>query len=154
MFKYEPQQIQVGHGDTVTTSKDPMEIRAAPQPAPAPRQTTGRTSLNNNKIKRMSALAKRAITRLELAQERAHLQAANHERAAAMAARTAEATAANFSGMAVNGRQQLHGRDAGVKYERKTQGPFTGKLVSQGTIISIDGKDYVEYRVLKKPLPL
>ncbi|KAF3768228.1 hypothetical protein M406DRAFT_326823 [Cryphonectria parasitica EP155] len=39
----------------------------------------------------------------------------------------------------------------GVKYERKTNGPFAGKLVSQGAIISIDGEDYVEYRVLTKP---
>lgn len=39
----------------------------------------------------------------------------------------------------------------GVKYERKQGGPFKGKLVSQGQIISIDGEDYVEYRVLTKP---
>lgn len=39
----------------------------------------------------------------------------------------------------------------GVKYERKTNGPFQGKLVSQGSIISIDGEDYVEYRILTKP---
>ncbi|KAH7320987.1 hypothetical protein B0I35DRAFT_477519 [Stachybotrys elegans] len=39
----------------------------------------------------------------------------------------------------------------GVKYERKATGPFMGKLVSQGTIINIDGEDYVEYRVLTKP---
>lgn len=39
----------------------------------------------------------------------------------------------------------------GVKYERKPTGPFKGKLVSPGTILSIDGEDYVEYRVLTKP---
>ncbi|KAG5974569.1 hypothetical protein E4U58_002843 [Claviceps cyperi] len=39
----------------------------------------------------------------------------------------------------------------GVKYERKSTGPFMGKLVSQGMIINIDGEDYVEYRVLTKP---
>lgn len=39
----------------------------------------------------------------------------------------------------------------GIKYERKTNGPFQGKLVSQGAIISIDGEDYVEYRVLTRP---
>ncbi|KAF4953825.1 hypothetical protein FGADI_5617 [Fusarium gaditjirri] len=149
-----------------------------PQPAPAPRQTTARASLNNNAIERTSALAEREIARVELAQERAHLQAANRERAAAAAAQAAQAAAANIPGIGVNGRQQLHERDemqrlnkvwarqeslrlrtnaedakmyAGVKYERKTQGPFTGKLVSQGTIINIDGEDYVEYRVLTKP---
>ncbi|KHN98290.1 uncharacterized protein MAM_04051 [Metarhizium album ARSEF 1941] len=39
----------------------------------------------------------------------------------------------------------------GVKYERRATGPFMGKLVSQGTIINIEGEDYVEYRVLTKP---
>ncbi|KAH6621126.1 hypothetical protein B0J18DRAFT_466739 [Chaetomium sp. MPI-SDFR-AT-0129] len=39
----------------------------------------------------------------------------------------------------------------GVKYQRKQSGPFQGKLVSQGMIITIDGEDYVEYRVLTKP---
>ncbi|KAF9765113.1 hypothetical protein IL306_002654 [Fusarium sp. DS 682] len=90
----------------------------------------------------------------------------------------AQAAAANIPGMAVNGRQQLHEREdmqrldkvwaqqeslrlrtnaedakmyAGVNYDRKTHGPFTGKLVSQGTIINIDGEDYVEYRVFTKP---
>ncbi|CAK7271045.1 hypothetical protein SEPCBS119000_004396 [Sporothrix epigloea] len=39
----------------------------------------------------------------------------------------------------------------GVKYERKSTGPFKGKLVSPGIILSLDGEDYVEYRVLTKP---
>ncbi|KAG9245092.1 hypothetical protein BJ878DRAFT_503078 [Calycina marina] len=39
----------------------------------------------------------------------------------------------------------------GVKYERKQAGPFMGKLVSVPQILSIDGEDYVEYRVLTKP---
>lgn len=39
----------------------------------------------------------------------------------------------------------------GIKYERKSNGPFKDRHVSQGTIINIDGEDYVEYRVLTKP---
>ncbi|GKU14510.1 unnamed protein product [Fusarium langsethiae] len=150
-----------------------------PQPAPGPRQTTARASLNNNVIERTSALAEREIARVELAQERAHLQAANRERAAAAAAQAAQAAAANIPGFAPEGQQQLHERDeiqrlnrvwvsqeslrlrtsaedvkmyAGVKYERKTQDTFTGKLVSQGNIINIDGEDYIEHRVLAKPM--
>ncbi|KAI1135361.1 hypothetical protein F5Y05DRAFT_180374 [Hypoxylon sp. FL0543] len=42
----------------------------------------------------------------------------------------------------------MHGS---IKYERKQSGPFKDRLVSQGTIINIDGEDYVEYRVLTKP---
>lgn len=38
-----------------------------------------------------------------------------------------------------------------VTYSRKQTGPFAGKLVSRGEIITIDGEDYVEYRVLTKP---
>jgi hypothetical protein len=40
----------------------------------------------------------------------------------------------------------------GHTYTRKQNGPFAGKLVSRGEIISIDGEDYVEYRVLTKPI--
>ncbi|OTA98665.1 hypothetical protein M426DRAFT_17177 [Hypoxylon sp. CI-4A] len=47
-----------------------------------------------------------------------------------------------------NGDVMMH---EGIKYERKQNGPFKDKLVSQGTIINIDGEDYVEYRVLTKP---
>lgn len=39
----------------------------------------------------------------------------------------------------------------GIKYERKQNGPFQGKLVSQAQILNIDGEDYVEYRILTKP---
>ena len=52
--------------------------------------------------------------------------------------------------------QHVAGQDVifhnGTKYERKQTGPFVGKLVSAGSIISIDGEDYVEYRVLTKPV--
>jgi hypothetical protein len=36
-------------------------------------------------------------------------------------------------------------------YSRKHTGQFDGKFVSCGEIITIDGEDYVEYRVLTKP---
>jgi hypothetical protein len=39
----------------------------------------------------------------------------------------------------------------GIKYERKKNGPFQGKLVSQPQILVIDGEDYVEYRILTQP---
>jgi hypothetical protein len=52
-------------------------------------------------------------------------------------------------------RGSLHGTNdskeyGGIKYERKSSGPFQGRFVSQGSI-TIDGDDYVEYRVLTKP---
>ncbi|EWZ77610.1 hypothetical protein FOWG_17992 [Fusarium oxysporum f. sp. lycopersici MN25] len=142
-----------------------------PQPPPVHRPATSRTPQSNNALERTMALAEREITRVELAQEHAYLQAADRE-LAAVAAAAATAAAAAIPDMAVNGRQQLQrlnkvwarqeipqmkarAEDAkiysGVKYERKVNGPFTGKLVSQGTIINIDGEDYVEYRVLTKP---
>ncbi|KAM4066754.1 fungal specific transcription factor [Hirsutella rhossiliensis] len=52
-------------------------------------------------------------------------------------------------------RMEAYAEDAkmydGVKYERKSTGPFTGKFVSQGSIVHIDSEDYVEHRVLTKP---
>jgi hypothetical protein len=53
-------------------------------------------------------------------------------------------------------RGSLHGtKDSkvygGIKYERKSSGPFQGRFADQGCIITIDGDDYVEYRVLTKP---
>ncbi|KAE9380336.1 hypothetical protein N431DRAFT_128406 [Stipitochalara longipes BDJ] len=63
------------------------------------------------------------------------------------------ATAPNAGGL---GHSQGHDQQEvkyhnGIKYERKQNGPFQGKLVSQAQILSIDGEDYVEYRVLTKP---
>lgn len=37
-----------------------------------------------------------------------------------------------------------------VVYQRKSHGPLLGKLASQGSVITIDGEDYVEYRVLAR----
>lgn len=39
----------------------------------------------------------------------------------------------------------------GIKYERKQTGPLQGKLVSSAQLLTIDGEDFVEYRVLTKP---
>lgn len=131
-------------------------------------------------VERTNSLARREIARAEAAQGRADRQAAHRERAFAAAADAANAAAAAAAAAipTVNGRSRLHeseemqrlnkvwarqenlrvkagGEDAkiygGVKYERKATGPFVGKLVSQGTILNIDGEDFVEYRVLTKP---
>ncbi|CAG1983934.1 unnamed protein product, partial [Fusarium graminearum] len=171
-------RVEAARAEGRLTRQPPIDIDAA-QPTPATRPIAGKTQQSTNALERTSALAEREITRVEQAQERAHLQAANRERAAAAAAQAAAAAAAKIPGMATNGLQQFHeshemqrlnkvwasqesmrfsrasADDAkmygGVKYERKANGPFMGKLVSQGTIINIDGEDYVEYRVLTKP---
>lgn len=171
-------RVEAARAEGRLTRQAPMN-NDIPQPAPATRAIAGRTQQSTNALERTSALAEREITRVEQAQERAHIQAVNRERAAAAAAQAAAAAAAKIPGMTPNGRPQFHEShemqrlnkvwasqesmrfsrastdDAkmygGVKYERKANGPFTGKLVSQGTIINIDGEDYVEYRVLTKP---
>ncbi|KAM0498804.1 hypothetical protein ACHAP8_006028 [Fusarium lateritium] len=171
-------RMEAARAEGRLTRQAPIDIEAT-KSTTATRPITGRTQQSTNALERTSALAEREITRVEQAQERAHLQAANRERAAAAAAQATAAAAAKIPGVATNGRQQFHEShemqrlnkvwasqeslrfsrastdDAkmygGVKYERKANGPFTGKLVSQGTIINIDGEDYVEYRVLTKP---
>ncbi|KAK7419170.1 hypothetical protein QQX98_003510 [Neonectria punicea] len=133
---------------------------------------------SDNAVERTNTLALREIARAEAAQGRADRHAANRERAAVAAADAAAAAAAAIPAVETNGKSRFHESDemqrlnkiwarqenlrvkagvedakiyGGVKYERKGTGPFMGKLVSQGTIISIDGEDYVEYRVLTKP---
>ncbi|KAF5004094.1 hypothetical protein FDECE_9393 [Fusarium decemcellulare] len=153
------------------------QLPAEVEPRPEPRLPVNKGQ-GTDALERTSSLARREIARAEAAQGRADRHAANRERAAAAAADAANAAAAAIPAAAVNGRPRFHeteemqrlnkvwarqetlrmkagSEDAkiygGVKYERKSNGPFVGKLVSQGTIISIDGEDYVEYRVLTKP---
>ncbi|KAH6952362.1 hypothetical protein BKA56DRAFT_638457 [Ilyonectria sp. MPI-CAGE-AT-0026] len=129
-------------------------------------------------LERTNTLARREIARAEAPQGRADRHAANRERAAAAAADATAAAAAAIPAVTTNGRMRFHeseemqrlnkvwarqeslrvkagAEDAkiygGIKHERKATGPFMGRLVSQGTIINIDGEDYVEYRVLTKP---
>jgi hypothetical protein len=170
-------RVEAARAEARPTRQYPVEYDT-PQPPAVSRAAASKASQNNNALQRTSALAEREISRVELAQERAHLQAVNRERAAVAAAQATAAAAATIPGLDVNGRQQFHEREevqrlnkvwarqeslrirasaddakmfGGIKYERKASGPFTGKLVSQGTIINIDGEDYVEYRVLTKP---
>ena len=142
---------------------------------------SGQRVQGGDAAERTTALARREIARAEAAQGRADRHAINRERAAAAAADAATAAAAAAAAAptaTTNGRRMFHETDDmqrlnkvwarqeslrmkaapedakmydGVKYERKPTGPFMGKLVSQGTIINIDGEDYVEYRVLTKP---
>ncbi|KAH7113641.1 hypothetical protein B0J13DRAFT_574069 [Dactylonectria estremocensis] len=142
------------------------------------RQVVNRAQ-SGDALERTNTLARREIARAEAAQGRADRHAASRERAAAAAAdATAAAAAAAIPAVTTHGRMRFHeseemqrlnkvwarqeslrakagAEDAkiygGIKYERKTTGPFMGKLVSQGTIINIDGEDYVNYRVLTKP---
>lgn len=130
---------------------------------------------------RTTALAQREISRAEATQRRADIYAAHRERATAVAVQEANAAAAAAtSAPRVNGsaassfassgdierlnsvwarqeslRTRAGAEDAkvydGRKYERKSNGPFVGKLTSQGSLISIDGEDFIEYRVLMKP---
>ncbi|RCI11292.1 hypothetical protein L249_7124 [Ophiocordyceps polyrhachis-furcata BCC 54312] len=132
-------------------------------------------------VERTSALARREISRVEAIQGRVDRLALSRERAVAAAtdAASAAAAAAAAESPAANGRTTLFHESEdmqrlnkvwarqeslrmkagaedvkiydGVKYERKSTGPFMGKLVSQGAIINIEGEDYVEYRVLTKP---
>ncbi|KAJ6436208.1 DDE superfamily endonuclease, CENP-B-like protein [Purpureocillium lavendulum] len=103
--------------------------------------------------------AKDQLARAEAAQVRVESHAESRERfAEAAAAAAAAATAAAESTLKMLREMLPVEADAskdkfhnGVKYERKSTGLFIGKLASPGTIINIDGEDFVEYRVLTKP---
>lgn len=146
-----------------------LEYRTANRTTPGPSSAA---------LERANMLARREIARLEAAQARADLRAANRETSISPAttglgSNSNSATSSNgisnipdhfqdnvsrlnkvWEAQEAN-RLRAGTEDAkiymGVKYQRKQSGPFQGKLVSQGMIITIDGEDYVEYRVLTKP---
>ncbi|KAI5455646.1 hypothetical protein BGZ63DRAFT_497146 [Mariannaea sp. PMI_226] len=148
------------------------------QPLPEPEACLQASIVQSGEaLERANSLARREIARAEAAQVRADKNAALRERAAAAAANAASSAVATILPV-MNGRARLHESEdmqrlnevwarqeslrakagvedakiyGGIKYERKMTGPFFGKLVSQGSIINIDGEDYVEYRVLTKP---
>ncbi|TPX10615.1 uncharacterized protein E0L32_008501 [Thyridium curvatum] len=115
---------------------------------------------NEDNITRSNNIARREIARFEARQMRNDQRAASREATASrennkalfsdQVGRLNKVWAAQEANRLKAGTEdaKIH---MGVKYERKQTGPFQGKLVSQGTIISIDGEDYVEYRVLTKP---
>jgi hypothetical protein len=141
---------RVENGVRPRQSLPDVELRAANRPP------------GSSILERTNDIARREILRVEAAAERAEQRNLNREQSAAP---QATANKMQFQDnvqrlnkvWAAQEANRLKGgvEDAkiymGVKYERKQTGPFEGKLVSQGTIISIEGEDYVEYRVLTKP---
>lgn len=110
---------------------------------------------------------------LNPAQDRADLYVSLQKRAAAVAGQEARATSvapvfpgvnstrsSNFvSPGEIGNPDSTYGRAGagdtkiydGQVYDRKLTGPFVRKLATHGSLISIDGEDYIEYRVLLKP---
>ncbi|KAJ6790181.1 hypothetical protein PWT90_09530 [Aphanocladium album] len=159
------------NGDVCNSPKSYGENEAAATNG-APRMQSGVA------LERANALVRREIGRVEAAQDRADRQVVYHEKAV-LAADAGSVTVPGQ--LITNGRgarlpfhetedierlncvwarqESLRLRAGledtkiydGIEYERKLTGPFMGKLVSQGTIITIQGEDYVEYRVLTKP---
>ncbi|KAK7735198.1 hypothetical protein SLS53_007588 [Cytospora paraplurivora] len=139
----------------------------APSPARASTQPPEFRAANRSngveaRVERTNSLARNAVARAEAVQSRnehrdasyAINQAANglngqssfHENVSRLNSIWASQEARRMRAGDEDAKIHL-----GIKYERKQTGPFQGKLVSQGTILSIDGEDYVEYRVLTKP---
>lgn len=135
-----------------------------------------RTSAIAGLIERTASHARRHIARAEGREDRADLKEQHQERLLHAEAMT---TAPNSPPTnSVNGlRAPVHQREdiqrlnavwarqearrmryddqdrivhGGIKYERRPSGPFADKFASHGSIINIDGEDYVEYRVLTK----
>ncbi|RYP82294.1 hypothetical protein DL770_005632 [Monosporascus sp. CRB-9-2] len=158
--KTEPrgQEPQQDRRDTIPPP-DPRPARHS-LPEPAARHGSQRGSID---VERQRGIVSRTIDRMELNQVRDERNAT--QRASAQNTPPAHDVRRDFNDNLQrmdriwqaqelsrqgpsNDNIKIH---AGIKYERKRGGPFEGKLVSQGTIISIDGEDYVEYRVLTKP---
>ena len=109
-------------------------------------------------LERTNSLARKEVARAQAAQTRADLRAASRETSTAANKNLFDQNIKQLNKVWAaqeNNRLRAESEDvkthAGVRYERKQTGPFQGKLVSQGSLISIDGEDYVEYRILTKP---
>ncbi|KAK0626237.1 hypothetical protein B0T14DRAFT_97449 [Immersiella caudata] len=150
----EPRPRRADTGPRGRHSLPDVELRAANRPPPS------------SALQRTNDLARRQVDRLETATMRQEQRAMDRQQGGSMPPFLQE----NHNKMQFDdnvsrlnkvwaqqeaNRLKAGAEDAkifmGIKYERKQNGPFEGKLVSQGTIISIDGEDYVEYRVLTKP---
>ena len=134
-----------------------VELREANRRPPAPMDP----------IERTNSIARREIERAEAQQNRLDQHAAEREASIGSGGSggPSNSNRVNFQDNVQRlnkvwaaqeaSRLRVGAEDAkiygGIKYERKANGPFEGKLVSQGAIITIDGEDYVEYRVLTKP---
>jgi hypothetical protein len=137
------------------------DLRAAHRPT-----NSSTVDSSNDRLERVNSIARQSVARAEAHQSRIE-QRSNRESSLTRESKTAafsdnmktlnrvwqsqESTRMRSGSSSAAGAPDDSKTFGGVKYERKQNGPFAGKLVSQGTIISIDGEDYVEYRVLTKP---
>lgn len=134
--------------------------QSLPNRAIEPKPTTRSRRSSAEAMERSQALARREVERAEAAVERD----ARHESRREMRSVTnrtefnqnIERLDKVWQAQEESRINKYQAEDAkihlGIKYERKATGPFQGKLVSQPAIINIDGEDYVEYRVLTKPI--
>ncbi|KAH9907768.1 hypothetical protein F4778DRAFT_446348 [Xylariomycetidae sp. FL2044] len=166
--EYQPSRHDLRHG---ARQEMPTRASTAQQRMPLHENETRQPEMvplghhpGGDTLEHVQNVANREVARIEASQVRNNLQ--NADRAAFTAVNTPQHHRQHFQDnvhrMQQVWVQQEQGRlktvnedtpkmHMGVKYERRTNGPFAGKLVSQGQIISIDGEDYVEYRVLTKP---
>ncbi|KAK1761439.1 hypothetical protein QBC47DRAFT_397406 [Echria macrotheca] len=159
-FESRPPPRQGPQPPRARTSLPNVELRAANRPPPP------------SAAERTNDLARREIARIEAAQARAEQRAQTRESYISSATVPSSSSTGEVSAnkaMFDDNRSRLNRvwaaqeasrlragtEDAimveGIKFERKQSGPFEGKLASQGSIISVDGEDYVMYRVLTKP---
>ncbi|PSR79763.1 hypothetical protein BD289DRAFT_375081 [Coniella lustricola] len=151
------QAIARRSGPAIYPATSAARTASAPQ-TPAFRAANRSSNGVENRLERASNLALNAVSRIEANQAKVEERDAHLGQAGGQASNTFRESIGRLNN--VWSAQEAHrirtgNEDAkihmGVKYERKRTGPFAGKLVSQGAIISIDGEDYVEYRVLTKP---
>ncbi|KAJ4195369.1 hypothetical protein NW767_009685 [Fusarium falciforme] len=138
--------------DSSSLSRDPLSKR--PRSIPAKRRVPGL-------LQRIKDRADIEISRAEDAQERADLQI-KWKRTTPTPTPTPSIGGEAHDKMAQDTQTwpdqvalQIRPREdaaynGDVVYQRKSHGPLLGKLASQGSVITIDGEDYVEYRVLAK----
>jgi len=102
----------------------------------------------HEKTRKEVAMAEALVQEAAQQELKNNLKKLNKVWIAQQAATMSNGSTPNGSSSVVENEVKYHN---GIKYERKQNGPFQGKLVSAAQILSIDGEDYVEYRILTKP---
>ncbi|KAM0421341.1 hypothetical protein ACHAPT_010872 [Fusarium lateritium] len=134
--------------ESTTLNRDPLSKR--PRSIPAKRRVPGL-------LQRIKDRADIEISRAEDAQERADLQIKwkRTTPTPSIAGEAHDKMPQDTQTWPAQRALQIRPREdaaynGDVVYQRKSHGPLLGKLASQGSVITIDGEDYVEYRVLAK----
>lgn len=136
-----PTEVEVRHSSRTQTARQQAQAESATTTQRLRREKVEARERQHEKTRKEVAMAEAVVQEAAQQELRNNIKKLNKVWVAQQAA--------TLPGTPPNDEVKYHN---GIKYERKPSGPFQGKLVSQAQILCIDGEDFVEYRVLTRPV--